>query len=154
MTNPAAQPLSVLDRHIIVETVTGVGLYCDVRQWDRVTELLADDVRTDYTSLFGGEVTTAAGAALVGQWRSTLQGFDATQHLITNVQTDGAGDEATTRSHVRATHRLDDRFWTVGGVYTHHLQRCATRWRVTYMRIDRLYEEGDRAVLQEAAARG
>jgi hypothetical protein len=148
-----SEQLSAIDRHIIAETVTGVGFYCDVRQWDRVVELLADEVCTDYTSLFGGEPTTAAADALVGQWRSTLAGFDATQHLITNVQVDGSGDEATAQSHVRATHWLDDRSWTVGGVYTHHLERSGTGWRVAYMRIDRLYEEGDRSVLQDAAAR-
>jgi hypothetical protein len=53
---------------------------------------------------------------------------------------------------VRATHWLAAKSWTVGGVYTHRLQRRQARWQVTYMRIERLYEEGDRSVLQDAAA--
>jgi hypothetical protein len=54
---------------------------------------------------------------------------------------------------VRATHWIDDRFWIVGGVYTHNLVRTPDGWQVTYMRFQRLYEEGGRAALRDAAAR-
>lgn len=142
------------DQVAITQAVTGVGLYTDVRDWDRVGALLADEVVTDYTSLFGGAANTTERADLVDQWRSTLSGFDATQHQITNVSVSGAGDEASTLSHVRATHWIDGRSWTVGGVYDHRLVRSAGGWQVTYMAIRRLYEEGDRSVFEAAAQRG
>jgi hypothetical protein len=151
--NAGATPLQAHDQLTITQTVTGIGLYSDLREWDRVLTMLAGQVTTDYVSVFGGDVETASRTDLVGQWRAILQGFDATQHLITNVAVDGSGDEATTRSHVRATHRIDDRFWTLGGVYTHRLVRTADGWRVVFMGIQRLYEEGDRALVQEASQR-
>jgi SnoaL-like domain len=124
-----------------------------MRDWDRVLRLLADQVTTDYTSLFGGAASTVPRADVVAQWRSALEGFDATQHQITNVTVTGSGAEASALSHVRATHWIDGKFWTVSGVYTHRLARAADGWRVTYMAIQRLYEEGDRSVFEHAANR-
>lgn len=92
-------------------------------------------------------------ADLVEQWRTALQGFDATQHQITNVSVNLSGDDASTLSHVRAVHWIDGRFWTVGGIYTHRVIRAAEGWRVAFMAIQRLYEEGDRSVQEAAAAR-
>jgi hypothetical protein len=149
-----ATQLSVEDALAITETVTGVGLYSDLGQWVHVAELLADEVTIDYTSLFGGDTSNTSRSGLVSQMRATLQGFDATQHLIGNVQVRGSSaEEASTLSHVRATHWIDDRFWIVGGVYTHNLVRTPDGWQVTYMRFQRLYEEGSRAALRDAAGR-
>jgi hypothetical protein len=151
--NTHAAPLSAHDQLTIIQTVTGIGLYSDLRDWDRVLTMLAAHVTSDYVSVFGGDVQTASRTDLVGQWRATLQGFDATQHLITNVAVDGSGDEAMARSHVRAAHRIDDRFWILGGAYTHRLVRTADGWRVNFMGIQHLYDEGDRTLLQEACRR-
>jgi hypothetical protein len=142
-----ALTLSADDRIAVTDTVTGVGLFADLRQWDRVGALLADEVTTDYVSVFGGEVVTASRAELLNQWRATLGGLDATQHQITNVTITPTGQGATAQSHVRATHWSGERFWTLGGVYTHHLLRTPAGWQVSFMGIARLYEEGDRSVL-------
>lgn len=153
VTPTAAQsaPLSAADRLEIAEAVAGVGLYADLRDWARVERLLAPEVTTDYVSLFGGTVSTTEASALVAQWRSVLPGFDATQHLISNLSIQGDGDHAQVTSHVRATHWLGERSWTVGGVYTHRLIRREGGWRVDFIRLHRLYEEGDREILSLAA---
>ena len=146
--------LSAVDMHVITQAVTGIGLYSDLRQWAQVAELLADEVMLDYTSLFGGKAAASSRGETIDQMRATLQGFDATQHLIGNVQVTAVNaDEATTVSHVRATHLIDDRFWVVAGVYSHRLARTPDGWNVTYQRFQRLYEEGSRSALRDAAAR-
>ncbi|MER9867618.1 nuclear transport factor 2 family protein [Mesorhizobium sp. M0136] len=66
---------------------------------------------------------------------------------------EGAGNDAMARSHVRAAHWIDGRFWTVGGSYLHRLVRTPEGWRVKAISIRRLYEEGNRAVLAAAADR-
>jgi hypothetical protein len=142
-----ALTLSADDRIAVGDTVTGVGLFADLRQWDRVGALLADEVTTDYVSVFGGEVATASRAELLDQWRATLGALDATQHQITNVVVTPTAQGAAAQSHVRATHWSGKRFWTLGGVYTHHLLRTPSGWQVSFMGIARLYEEGDRGVL-------
>jgi hypothetical protein len=145
--------LTVEDRVVIAEAVAGIGLYADLREWNRVKSYFAANVMTDYTSLFGGEIATSDRDALVAQWQGVLPGFDATQHLITNIVVEGAGNDAIARSHVRATHWIDARFWTVGASYLHRLVRTPEGWRVSAIAIHRLYEEGDRAVLAAAADR-
>ena len=148
-----AEPLSATDQVAITQAVTGVGLYTDVRDWDRVSSLMADQVTTDYTDVFGGQIVTTSRGDLVGQWRTTFGGFDATQHQITNVSVSGGGNEASTLSHVRAVHWVDQRSWTISGVYTHRLMRGPNGWQVTFMSIQRLYEEGDRGVFEAASRR-
>ncbi|MGX9177596.1 nuclear transport factor 2 family protein [Mesorhizobium sp. BHbdii] len=152
-TTRSAATLTVEDRTAIAEAVAGIGLYADLREWNRVRSYLAARVTTDYTSLFGGEVATSDRDALIAQWKGLLPGFDATQHLITNIVVEGAGNDAVARSHVRATHWFDTRFWTVGASYLHRLVRTPEGWRVSAIAIRRLYEEGDRAVLAAAADR-
>ncbi|MER9252561.1 nuclear transport factor 2 family protein [Mesorhizobium sp. M0598] len=145
--------LTVEDRIAIAEAIAGIGLYADLRDWNRVKSYFAASVTTDYTSLFGGKVATSDRDALVAQWQGLLPGFEATQHLITNITVEGAGNDAVARSHVRATHWIGSRFWTVGGSYLHRLVRTPEGWRVNAIAIHRLYEEGDRAILAAAADR-
>ncbi|AZO00128.1 nuclear transport factor 2 family protein [Mesorhizobium sp. M9A.F.Ca.ET.002.03.1.2] len=145
--------LTVEDRVAIAEAVAGIGLYADLREWNRVRSYFAARVTTDYTSLFGGEVATSDRDALIAQWQSLLPGFDATQHVITNIVVEGTENDAIARSHVRATHWIGARFWTVGASYLHRLVRTSEGWRVRAIAIHRLYEEGDRAVLVTAADR-
>jgi SnoaL-like domain len=148
-----AEALSAADQVAITQAVTGLGLYADVRDWQRVSLLMADQVTTDYTDVFGGQIVTTSREDLVEQWRTTFQGFDATQHQITNVSVSGGGDEASTLSHVRAIHWVDGRSWTIGGVYTHRLERGPNGWQIAFMAIQRLYEEGDRGVFDAASRR-
>ncbi|MER8422387.1 nuclear transport factor 2 family protein [Mesorhizobium sp. M0142] len=152
-SSASGDTLTVEDKIAIAEAVAGIGLYADLREWNRVRSYLAARVTTDYTSLFGGEVTTSGRDSLIAQWQALLPGFDATQHLITNVIVEGADKHAVARSHVRATHWIGSRFWTVGGSYLHRLVRTSEGWRVKAISIRRLYEEGDRAVLAAAADR-
>lgn len=149
----SAAALTAKDRIAIAEAVAGIGLYADLRQWNRVKSYFAARVTTDYTSLFGGEVATSDRDALVAQWQGLLPGFDATQHVITNIVVEGTDNDAIAHSHVRATHWIDTRFWTVGASYLHRLVRTPEGWRVSAISIRRLYEEGDRAVLAVAADR-
>ncbi|AZO67918.1 MULTISPECIES: nuclear transport factor 2 family protein [unclassified Mesorhizobium] len=152
-TSQSTAALTLEDRTAIAEAVAGIGLYADLREWNQVKSYFAARVMTDYTSLFGGEVATSDRDALIAQWQDLLPGFDATQHLITNIVVEGAGNDAVARSHVRATHWIDTRFWTVGASYLHRLVRTPEGWRVSAISIHRLYEEGDRAVLTAAADR-
>ena len=91
-----AEPLSAANQVAITQVVTGVGLYTDVRDWRRVSSLMADHVTTNYTDIFGGQIVSTSREDLVAQWRNTFEGFDATQHQITNVSVSGGGDEAST----------------------------------------------------------
>ncbi|TIX56313.1 MAG: hypothetical protein E5V25_28305, partial [Mesorhizobium sp.] len=83
LSKQSTAALTIEDKTAIAEAVAGIGLYADLREWNRVRSYFAARVTTDYTSLFGGEVATSDRDALIAQWQGLLPGFDATQHLIT-----------------------------------------------------------------------
>ena len=139
------------DRLAITNVVNSVGTLADLGQYDRLQQLFTDEVTIDYTSLFPGEVQNISSEQLMTQWQSTLPGFDATQHMITNHQITVDGDEATAVAYVRATHKLGDAMWVVlkdtashiGGYYVDELFRTDEGWKLQAIQYNALYEEGD-----------
>ncbi|GAB1513206.1 nuclear transport factor 2 family protein [Actinophytocola sp. KF-1] len=93
----------------------------DTHDWTTLRAAFTDEVRTDYTSLFGGEPETIAADDLVARWRPLMLGYTATQHLTGPVE--ATGDILDT--HVIAHHWLDDApggdTWVVYGHYTARL---------------------------------
>ncbi len=141
------------NRLAITDVVNSVGTLADLRQWSQLQELFTEEVTIDYTSLFEGEVQNISSQQLMTQWQSLLPGFDATQHLITNHQITVNGDKATVLAYVRATHKLGDEMWVVGGYYVDELVRTDEGWKIKAIQYNALYEEGDRSLLEQAAAR-
>lgn len=145
---PAADVLQRLaDRAAIVEAVDSVALLADLRDWDRLQALFADEVLVDYTSLRGGEPQRVSAAELVAGWRERLGGLDATQHVVANHLVEVAGDEATCRAHVLATHHLANRtggpIWHLGGHYRYRLARRSGRWEITGTTLTVLWATGN-----------
>jgi hypothetical protein len=117
----------------------------DDLDWKTVRSLLADEVRTDYTSLFGGEATTTSGDELVAQWQGLMPGFAATQHLTGPVvETDGVAE-----THLQAHHWMaDGRRWVV---YAHYIA-VIEDGRVADLTLRLHRQEGDTDLPAAAAA--
>src|SRR5271165_5269328 len=162
-TNAGAEPGSTAtglmrpsleDRVAIAGLISGLGFYSDQGEWKLVEAGYAPEVTTDYVSLFGGEPQTQPRAAVVASLRGVMPGFDFNQHLITTPDIRMRDrDHAVARSYVRATHRFGKATWVVGGYYTHELVRSHDAWRICYVKFTLGYEEGDRALLAQAAER-
>jgi hypothetical protein len=87
----------------------------DDADWRVVRESFTDPVRTDYTSLWGGEAETLPIDELVKRWSEFAAGFAATQHQTGPVLS--VGDRLET--HVIAYHWFaDGAAWVVHGHYT------------------------------------
>jgi hypothetical protein len=120
----------------------------DELDWPGVRACLADEVRADYSELFGGEADTLSGDELVGRWQGLVPGFDATQHLIGTglVEEDGDGG-LTLRTHVRAYHHIagadGGAVWAVHGHYVVPLEHSPTGWRIAGITLRMFYEEGN-----------
>jgi SnoaL-like domain len=127
----------------------------DTRRWDDLRALYDDEVTTDYTSLFGGEVQRQAGDALITGWRSLLGTLDATQHLAGPIDVRLEGDRATAECHVRGYHVRrgapggDE--WMVAGQWVIRAVERGGQWRVTAMALRAFYETGNRRVLEVGA---
>ena len=140
----------------VLEALARFVLALDDHDWDGVTASLAETVRRDYTSLFGGEPDEISGPALVAEWKGVLLGLDAHQHLLGTPAVDVEDDRAQAAVHVVGTHVLaGDRGspWVVGGTYRFTLRRLDGRWRIAAVTLDTRWQTGDSALLQRAASR-
>ena len=151
--NPnALSDAQLRDRLAITDVVNSVGTLADLGEYSQLEQLFTEEVTVDYTSLFPGEVQNIPSQQLMTQWQSVLPGFDATQHMISNHQITIDGDEATAVAYVRATHKLGDEMWVVGGYYVDELVRTDEGWKLKAIQYNALYEEGDRSLVEQAAA--
>jgi hypothetical protein len=123
----------------------------DSHDWETVRASLSDEVRTDYTSLFGGEPETVTADDLVARWRPLMHGFAATQHLTGPV----VETEDRLDTHVIAHHWLDD---APGGdswvVYGHYVVRVVGG-RIAELTLRAFRQTGNRdlpALAMERAA--
>lgn len=145
------------DRAAVVEATIRMAWLADLRDWDALGDVLADEVRLDYTSLHGGEPATLPRDEVLAQWRAGLSGLDATQHLLGNHLVDVDGDRAVATTQFQATHVLANPhgapIWTLGGRYRHELARGREGWRITAVTMTATWGAGNQRVMDLAAAR-
>jgi len=145
------------DRDTIIEATTRLAWYADRRRWEEISDLFADEVTLDYTSLAGGEPTTVEPAQIARAWQASLGGLDATQHLISNhlVDIDDAGVAAAATAQFVATHLLDNPHgsstWTLGGHYRWTLRRIAGTWKIDSMTMTATWATGNQQIMTLAA---
>ena len=125
----------------------------DMLDWAGVRACLADEVRTDYTDLFGGEVETLTGDALVERWQGLLPGFAATQHMSGQILVDDGPDGVQLSTHVRSYHHVDGETWAVHGHYVVPVERSAGGWRIAGITLRVFYQEGNRDLPEVALKR-
>lgn len=145
---------SIEDRISIGDAITSLALHMDLLDWEQVEARLAAEVTTDFVSVLGGEPRRQTRSALIEEYRSILPGFHAVQHMIGVVDVHLLDRTvACSRSNLRATHRLDDAIWTLGGVYTHELTRSGEGWAVSGIHFAVSYNDGDTRIAARAAER-
>jgi hypothetical protein len=127
----------------------------DTRRWTELRALFADEVTTDYTSLFGGDVQHQSGDALIAAWRQVLSPLDATQHVTGAVDVQRRGTVAVAECNVRGYHVFErapgGSEWLVAGQWIIELMESDERWLVTRMTLRTFYQTGNRDLLAQAA---
>ena len=144
------------DRTAIESTVTGVAHFIDRKAWRELRGLFADEVRTDYTSLFGGKPQEQPGDALIDAWRRLLAPI-VTQHLLGPITLSIDGAVATAHCHVRGYHFVkgapggDE--WMVAGHYVMKLAKDSSTWRIRSLTLETFYQSGNLELLAVAGGR-
>jgi 3-phenylpropionate/cinnamic acid dioxygenase small subunit len=138
----------------VQNVVARIAHHIDAKQWAALRTLYADDVETDYTSLFGGEVKREHAESLVGTWQKML-GKLQTQHLLGPIVVVIEGQSARAECHVRATHlahglRGGDE-WVASGHYVVDLVRRGETWLIGKMKLETLLQQGNAQLLEQAA---
>jgi hypothetical protein len=123
--------------------------------------LFADEVTTDYTSLFGCDVQRQSGDALIAAWRQMLSPLDATQHLTGAIDVQLRGSVAIAECNIRGYH-ISARApggseWMVAGQWIIEMSESSERdsggrWLVTHMTLRTFYQTGNRDLLAQAGA--
>lgn len=146
------------DRLQITEVVNGVAVFADLRQWEQLRALYADEVSVDYTSFVGGEPGDVQADQLVNGWQTSLSRYSATQHLIANHHMALSGDTAQAIAAVQATHWLPqpgdvEPSWTVHGYYTYALARTRQTWVIHRHQFTATMVYGNRRLLEMQGVR-
>ena len=141
------------DRAAIETRVEAVAVLVDLHTFDRLEPLFADELRLDYTSLFGGEAEVLAASDLMSRWAGLVPGFDQTRHAISDITVEINGDDATATASVVGTHWLEGQIWEVSGQYAYRFALQNGDWRITEMTLTATEENGDRSLVERAAAR-
>jgi hypothetical protein len=144
------------DRESIETTVANVSHFIDHKQWRELRGLYADTVQTDYTSLFGGEVQTQPGDALIEAWRKLLTPI-VTQHLLGPITVELNGASATAHCHVRGYHHAGGipggEEWMVAGHYVFQLTKTGPMWTISSMKLEAFYQTGNTKLLELAGGK-
>ena len=152
--NAQADTTTVKDRLQIVDAITSISAGADRHEWERVRSVMADEITTDYSGLWGGEPVTQQADELISTWSGFLPGFEVTQHLVTGHTIKFKSDnDAIVQADFQATHRIDKEFWVLGGRYEYTFIKKNKKWRVTSMTMIPTWETGDRGLTAKAGQR-
>lgn len=147
-------PLQHNEIENIQSIIVRVAHDIDRRQWSRLRALYADEVETDYTSLFGGAPQRQSGDDLIQGWQKVLAKV-STQHLLGPIDVTLSWTAATAECHVRAWHHATGApggaEWVVGGHYVFELAKTSETWRITTMKLETFHQSGNTKLLQEAS---
>ncbi|MEM6498042.1 MAG: nuclear transport factor 2 family protein [Pseudomonadota bacterium] len=154
MINAPAKAAEPADHIGILRAASAIAIGADRHDWPRVRGAMADQITTDYSSIFGGKPVTQSADALVKGWAQFLPGFDSTHHMVSSLIVSASKDNtATAHANFTATHRIAKALWVLGGRYTYQLSKVGGTWRVTSMTVTALWETGDRDLIKQAAQR-
>ena len=120
-----------------------------------------------YRSAFADEVDVtmpdpaSAGASLSKSWSTEhwvefvrqIEGFDASQHYLSNFIYDIDGDTALVKTYLAAEHHLDGDYFTLGGQSTHTFERTPDGWKVVKVALIPWWTKGNKLLIAKAAER-
>ncbi|KAM3099954.1 nuclear transport factor 2 family protein [Phormidesmis sp. 146-12] len=127
------------DQALIVNTVNGIAIFADLRDWNRCRQNFVNEVEFDYTAMTGGKPTVISADKQIQQWSEFFKNtFKNTQHIIGSHVVTVKGNTATCVSNFQAHHTdLDSKegTWMLNGVYNYALVRAGNEWKVNKMKM-------------------
>ncbi|MFE3188089.1 nuclear transport factor 2 family protein [Nocardia sp. NPDC059240] len=155
MTTSVSGTATAQQRADIIEAVTRLFWYIDIKDWDSFPSVFADEVTLDYSSVWGGGPATVAPAQIRADWEKLIGSFDATQHLLGNHLVSVDGDHAELTAVFQAVHILANPLgsprWTLGGTYRIGLELVDGDWKVDYMLMTAQWADGNKDIMNIAS---
>ncbi|WP_172826896.1 nuclear transport factor 2 family protein [Flammeovirga sp. SJP92] len=135
------------------KAVTQLFIATDQQDWDKIEKIFDDQVVLDYSSMNGNPATTLTPQAITDAWKGILPGFSHTHHQLGNMISTIEGGTAEVFCYGTATHYLEDEggnVWTVVGTYDFELELKEEAWKVTKMKFNFKYQDGNTSLPQKA----
>jgi len=127
----------------------------DTLNWKLYRSAFADEVQMEFPD------PSSPGVISSKSWRvedwvavaRRLEGFDATQHYLSNFIYHINGASAQVSSYLAAEHHLGPDYFTLGGRSTYSLERRSDDWKVVKVALAPWWMRGDQALLAKAGER-
>ena len=136
------------EREQIVEVLNRLFYYTDHQQWDDLkSEVLANEITMDVTSLGVPEVEKLSAQQVCDNWTAGFQGIDAIHHQPGNYIIDIDGDSAYAKAYAIASHYKKDavngQIREFVGSYDFHLTKGENGWRLDAFKFNLKYMAGN-----------
>ena len=144
---------SMEDQINIQETIYQLFINSDNRNWNGVEAQFSDAVLLDYSSMSGQPASTLTPQQITSAWKTVLPGFTYTHHQIGNVVITVDAKKAQAFCYGTATHYLEadeGNIWTVVGSYDFDLKQQDDTWKITTMRFNFKYQNGNSKLIEKA----
>jgi hypothetical protein len=133
------------------------ALAIDTKNWALFESVFCDEVSVDFSSFVAKGVWTGPRLDWVAQVRSTIQGMDATQHVMTNHLYEIVDDAAHGTTYIQARHVCRNDWggdtYTIGGHYEVDMRLIDSVWKISRYTLQCTWHEGNRQVLKAASRR-
>ena len=147
----------LLDRAAISEVQLRYATGVDTRDWPLFRSGFTDEIETESSSAVGSPPQCIKADDWVERVRRTINGMEATQHMITNEVITLNGDEATCVAYVQARHHLPNETGgsdqVMYGYYTNRFVRTAAGWKIRARKLTVLWNEGNMEIFEVARRR-
>ena len=141
---------TISDRMEIDDLLVRYSRAVDFKNFADLEPLFTDDAEYDAGSL-GHPIGPSAIRAMI---EGALTGLDATQHLVAKSLIEVDGDTAEVRTYLISQHIRESApgvtHYFIGAEYADRVVRTEQGWKFSYRRLDRMWKEGDRAVIMRA----
>jgi len=147
--------LELRDRKQIEDVLVRFAKSIDSRDWATYRAQFSSPLEVDYRSLIGGDVLSLSAAEWADQASRSFEGFERTQHFVSNLLSCADGDTGTCEAYVCAEHfaRAEQTLesWTMGGAYRARLSRNGSTWSIDVLCLEVLWSRGDEKIFELAA---
>lgn len=125
-------PDTATDRLDIIELIHRYAAIIDLKRYDDVPLVFADDAVANYESMraWVGDDYEPRGAADIHRWLEQYTGHRTSMHLMHNHVVELHGDTATMRCYMHNTNS------SIVGIYYLDVRRTPAGWRLTKLKLD------------------
>jgi hypothetical protein len=141
-------------RFAVHDVMHRYALAIDTKNWAALEAVFAPTLTADFRSFGAKEIFRGDGRSWVAQVRSTIEGMDATQHLMSNHLYQLGETRASGTTYIQAVHickqALGEAEYTIGGHYDVQMVCLNSTWCIQEYALQCRWHRGNRSVLKAA----